>query len=569
MKKLIQYIKRFADNQHCLFFLFWIGFSIPNFFLAFTEPITVYTKICSIVFAMSFFLLMMTLAKRPGKMFWWLFVFVFFNAFQLVLLDLFGEAVVAVDMFLNAVTTNPTEATELLTNLFPVVPIVVVFYVTLMVLAVVSVRNKHTLELKFIHTTRRIARRGFAVSILMILVNYYINPTFQFWLDIYPANVSYNFALSFERYFRIKNYHNTSADYTFDAHSTHPTDSAETYVFLIGETSRAANYGIYGYNRPTTPHLQQMKDELCIFRDALTQSNTTHKSVPMLLSAACAEDFDQIYGKKSMISAFKEVGFKTSFLSNQLPNGSFIDFFGQEADTCVFVKNNAQPGENLSDDLLLDLLKKRLADKSKKKFIVLHLYGSHFNYLERYPAKDAYFKPDDATKADVTNRQNLVNAFDNSIRYTDNFIYKVIQLVQAQHTKSTVIFTSDHGEDIYDDDRKRFLHASPSPTFYQVYVPYIIWMSPEYTAAYPQKKAHAQRNLNKPLATSIVTYHTMLSIAGINTKDFNIHNSLVDSVFVSNPRNYLTDHNQPTPMNVVIRHRYDIEQFKQRGLRLP
>ena len=64
------------------------------------------------------------------------------------------------------------------------------------------------------------------------------------------------------------------------------------------------------------------------FTDVLTQSNTTHKSVPMLLSAASAEDYDCLYRQKGIITAFKEAGFHTAFFSNQLPNHSFIVFFG-------------------------------------------------------------------------------------------------------------------------------------------------------------------------------------------------------------------------------------------------
>ena len=54
-------------------------------------------------------------------------------------------------------------------------------------------------------------------------------------------------------------------------------------------------------------------------------------------------------------------------------------------------------------------------------FFVLHTYGSHFNYFERYPREFAHFTPDEATEVEVKNRQQLINAYDNSIRYTDYF----------------------------------------------------------------------------------------------------------------------------------------------------
>ena len=77
---------------------------------------------------------------------------------------------------------------------------------------------------------------------------------------------------------------------------------------MIGETARACNFGLYGYERNTTPLLDKMEG-VVTFTDVLTQSNTTHKSVPMLLSAASAEDYDCLYRQKGIITAFKEAGF--------------------------------------------------------------------------------------------------------------------------------------------------------------------------------------------------------------------------------------------------------------------
>ena len=79
-------------------------------------------------------MLFFSVAKRPGKMIWWAFIFVFFAAFQLVLLYLFGTGVIAVDMFLNPVTTNPGEAMELLDNLAPAVVGVFVVYLPLAII---------------------------------------------------------------------------------------------------------------------------------------------------------------------------------------------------------------------------------------------------------------------------------------------------------------------------------------------------------------------------------------------------------------------------------------------------
>lgn len=87
---------------------------------------------------------------------------------------------------------------------------------------------------------------------------------------------------------------------------------------VVGETSRALNWQLYGYERETNPLLVQQSG-LVAFPKVLTESNTTHKSVPMLLSDVTACSYDSIYHRKGIITAFKEAGFRTAFsLTNVL-----------------------------------------------------------------------------------------------------------------------------------------------------------------------------------------------------------------------------------------------------------
>ena len=103
---------------------------------------------------------------------------------------------------------------------------------------------------------------------------------------------------------------------------------------------------------------------------------------------------------------------------------------------------------NPSDNELLKLVEQELAKGAKKQFIVLHTYGSHFNYRERYPSGDAFFTPDYPVEAERKFRDNLVNAYDNSVRYTDSLLARLIGMLENQGTDAALIYTSDHGEDI-------------------------------------------------------------------------------------------------------------------------
>ena len=112
--KLFKNIKNWLENQEHLFYLFLFILIVPNLVLCLTEPLPLMAKVCNVLLPFGCYYLLMTLSRNCGKMLWILFLFLFFGAFQIVLLYLFGQSIIAVDMFLNLVTTNSSEALELL-----------------------------------------------------------------------------------------------------------------------------------------------------------------------------------------------------------------------------------------------------------------------------------------------------------------------------------------------------------------------------------------------------------------------------------------------------------------------
>ncbi len=190
------------------------------------------------------------------------------------------------------------------------------------------------------------------------------------------------------------------------------------------------------------------------------------------------------------------------------------------------------------------LLQGGLGDKG------LHSYGSHFNYKERYPSKIAKFKPDNVIDASPSYRTELINAYDNTIVYTDYFLSEVINhLNNVSDADVAMIYISDHGEDIFDDSRNRFLHASPIPTYYQLHVPMVLWMSKNYRNSYPELWNIATINKTKAISSSKSTFHTILQIAGIETQYYNPTMSLTDSAYIAPKRVYLSDRNEELQMN--------------------
>ena len=564
--KLFKDIKNWLDNQEHLFYLFLLVLIVPNVALCFTEPLPVVAKVCNVLLPLSVYYWIMTWSRNCGKTFWALFLFLFFGAFQIVLLYLFGQSIIAVDMFLNLVTTNASEALELLDNLVLALVTVFVVYIPALVLGMISIVRKRKLSIEFVRRQRKRAYIAMGIGFLSLGMAYLWDKNYEVTSDLYPVNVCYNVGLAFERDAKTRRYHETSKDFTFQAVATHPAERREVYVLVVGETSRALNWQLYGYERQTNPSLKNIPG-IVAFPHVLTESNTTHKSVPMLLSAVSARDYDSLYYQKGVITAFKEAGFRTAFFSNQRYNHSFIDFFGMEADTYDFIKEDvSDPNYNPSDDELIALVEKELAKGAQKLFIVLHTYGSHFNYRERYPAAQAFFLPDSPVDAEIRYRDNLINAYDNSIRETDSFLARLINLLGQQRADAALLYTSDHGEDIFDDSRHLFLHASPVPSYYQLHVPFMAWLSDSYQEEYPDLYVTLQNNREKDISSSEVFFHTILHLGGVETKYLQDTLSVAHPRFRATSRVYLDDHNDACSLQEISLEEEDFEMLRKANI---
>ena len=565
----LSYIYNKVSSGQFLYVYAVVALLLPNIALCYTECLAPWACGVNVLLPLSLYMLFFSVAKRPGKMIWWAFIFVFFAAFQLVLLYLFGTGVIAVDMFLNLVTTNPGEAMELLDNLAPAVVGVFVVYLPLLILGGVNIRRDSRLSVSFQQRVRHWAMQIGAIGLFCLLASYLVVDDYRMRNQLYPVNICYNLYLAFERNAASENYREASRDFKFDARSEHSATAPEVYVMVVGETARTHNFSLYGYPRNTNPLLSKTPG-IKAFPNVTTQSNTTHKSVPMLLSAASAEDFERLFHEKGILAAFKEAGFHTVFISNQLPNHSFIDFLGEQADEHYFLKKeDASQGNHYDEDLLQKLDEiLPLADASssahyhyryRKLFVVLHSYGSHFNYQERYPRSFAYFKPDSKSEAKPENRRDLLNAYDNTIRYTDYILHGIIERLQkweGVQTKtdgvydqptSAMLYTSDHGENIFDDERSLFLHAAPKASDYELHVPFIIWTSDGFSKQYPDILKALGENRSKQVQSSLSAFHTMLGIGGIQTRYRLDEYSVASGKYHPTKLLYLDDHDEAIP----------------------
>ncbi len=546
MKPIREIILSIISATRCMALWIVVVLLIPNAVLDCTESASSIWKIANLAFPAGVYLLILAASKHTGRIGVLLSPVMVLCAFQIVLLYLYGESIIAVDMYLNVVTTNMSEATELLGNLAPAIILVIMLYLPAIAWSIYAIIRK----LKMPPGARKeFAIWGMSLALFgsgMGAVGIYTGAKGDFRHDIFPINVIANLCEAVRRTQQIADYPHTSTQFSYEARSLRNPDEREIYVYVIGETSRAQNWELSGYHRPTNPRLSQEKN-LVFFDRALSESNTTHKSVPMLMSYVYAETFNAIDSIKSIMSAMKEAGFYTRFLSNQAPNRSYTEYFGNEADVTRYTETGAY--QHPYDDTLTAMVHQAIADTiHKKQFIVLHTYGSHFRYHDRYPEQFSYFKPDNPLEASPSSRQELMNAYDNSIRFTDHVLASIIGELKVADCRSALLFSSDHGEDIYDDSRKRFLHASPTPTYHQLHVAMLAWLSDEFCESHPEMMQNLRDNSHRRVSPQKSMFNTAIDLCGVETPYADRSKSLASAAYTSAPPVYLTDLNKPVPL---------------------
>lgn len=571
MKKLLSFIYLNPNpgetrSRFSILLTVWFLASIiaPNFALAVTEGYSIWTIEALILLPLGFYMMWSVALRRSGLMIWFGFPFIFFSAFQLVLLYLFGNSIVATDMFTNLVTTNPGEANELLANIWPAVLLVAAIYLPMLYLATREIAKRRIFSAKMRKIFMLTGAILYALGSLALWPAYTTSHKGHVLRDeIFPVNVCYNVYLAATELRKTYAHETQTRDFRFEAQRTSEVAGREIYIYVIGEASRAMNWQLYGYERETNPMLSNRED-LVLFRNVLTQSNTTHKSVPMLLSSIDTDEHDALYHRKGLPALFREAGFHTWFISNQSPQGAMIDNLAEDVDHLIYIDSPRY------DMQLKEELQRAIeSTRCEKLFFILHCYGSHFSYHQRYPHNEAHFQPDPEVAIRRKHREELLNGYDNSIRYTDLFLSETLDYLSTLNdTATALLYISDHGEDLMDDVRNRFLHASPTTTAYQLYVASLCWFSDRYRVAYPEKVAEAERHTSAP-ATTHAMYHTMADMASIEGRFVEREASLVSAEYDLNaPRRYLNDHNEAVPFIETGLSAEDVELLAKYGVKL-
>jgi glucan phosphoethanolaminetransferase (alkaline phosphatase superfamily) len=333
----------------------------------------------------------------------------------------------------------------------------------------------------------------------------------------------------------------TSANFHFGAHLAEPDAAPRVVVLVIGESSRYDRWSLNGYTRQTNPLLSQQAN-LVTLPDVITSVSATRLSVPVIISRKPAtESLKDGFSEKSFLTAYKEAGYKTFWLSNQISFGKFdtpVSVFAKEANVIEFLNLGGYRDQSNFDEILLAPLKNAIADPAPKKLIVVHSLGSHWNYSHRYPASfdkwlPSLFGVDKPVYTDTRIKPQLNNSYDSSILYTDWFLSHVIDTIKDSSAPASMVYVADHGQTLYDNSCKIAFHGHN--TQYEFHVPAFVWYSDRYRERFPDKIDQLLRHRKAHLATENM-FHTLLDLGDIRYPDDRLEWSFANRRFKPHKR---------------------------------
>ncbi|BCT94062.1 phosphoethanolamine transferase EptA [Lysobacter helvus] len=263
----------------------------------------------------------------------------------------------------------------------------------------------------------------------------------------------------------------------------HP-DRKTIVVLVIGESARASNFSLYGYKRNTNPELA--KAGVIALPDAHACATYTTAAIRCMLSSI-GSDAPARVSQETLPNYLQRHGVQVIWRTNNWGEPPLHVQLFQRADdirkTCTGIGCDALG----HDDVLLYQLRDMLArSASRRILVVLHLAGSHGpTYTKRVPPAFARFQPAcESVDLGACSQAALVNAYDNTILYTDHVLAETIHVLQAvPQSDSTMLYLSDHGESL--GEHGFYLHGAPNaiaPDVQRV-VPFLVWMSPGFSAS--------------------------------------------------------------------------------------
>ena len=289
-------------------------------------------------------------------------------------------------------------------------------------------------------------------------------------------------------------------------------------LLVVGETARAQNFGLNGYGHETTPELAKLP--IVNFEEVSSCGTSTAVSLPCMFSKLPRKDYSFEKGKaqQNLLDVLAHAGLKVEWWDNNTGHKGLADriearsFAGNEGEHC-------REGE-CDDGAFLPALRAYADNITEDTVLVLHQIGSHGpSYFMRYPPEAEKFAPACQTpELKSCSPEEVLNAYDNTIAYTDKTLAETINFLQAQESLSTaMLYISDHGESL--GEGGLYLHGAPyflAPKE-QTHVPMILWMSDSFAAQFGHNTGCLVDSRATPLSHDNL-FHSALGMLDIETQ---------------------------------------------------
>jgi len=317
----------------------------------------------------------------------------------------------------------------------------------------------------------------------------------------------------------------------------HNYKGKEIYIVVIGESANRDHHSLYNYYRKTNQELEGIKSELTIYQDVISPHANTIESLPKILSYGSYENPDAKFDGL-ITQLFNQTGFQTYWISNQEPLGlheTSITRISKASSKRYFTNTISNRKRATYDNIILQPFTDILKDSLEKKFIIVQLLGSHADYSKRYPRSHKVFSGKTKSTFVSPRADDIVNAYDNSILYTDKVISQIINEVKKENCRSFVLYLSDHGEDVFKTSDKAY-HAEGVKSKHMFEIPFILWKSIDVD----NESDSLVFDINRPFMTDDLFY-SLCDLARINYKEMCQDRSLFNMNFGKRKRIILGD----------------------------
>lgn len=291
-------------------------------------------------------------------------------------------------------------------------------------------------------------------------------------------------------------------------------------VIVVGETVRAANWGLNGYTRQTTPELAAL--DVIDFTHVSSCGTNTETSLPCMFSAWGRRDYDEtrIRASESLLHVLAHAGLSVLWRDNQSGCKGVCADLPQDGEAQMRVAELCPEGQHCQDEVLLTGLAARIDATPGSLVVVLHGMGNHGPaYFQRYTEVFRRWTPTcDTTDLAQCSQEAIVNSYDNAVLYTDHVLAQAIALLAANRTHdAALVYLSDHGESL--GEHNLYLHSLPyavAPDT-QTHVPMVMWLSPGFAAGAGVDNGCLRQRADAQLSHDNL-FHTVLGLLDVQTQ---------------------------------------------------